>query len=1340
MTEEIRNPNSQNGVPPDGAEPESNERHGGDANATTGFFPDSAPPRLVEAVKEYLARREQGIRVNRRELLERYADVSAELEKCLGGLEFIEGAAPRFSEGDSMPSGVRTLEGEAAGQPLGDFQIIREVARGGMGIVYEAEQLSLRRRVALKVLPFAAALDSRALQRFRQESLAAAQLDHPHIVHVYGVGSDRGVHFYAMQFIEGQSLAQVIAGMKAPDARSSREAPPSAAVNRVDAVEVVDNVEESKGSRASQRQIDLASGRRKPADDLNEVDSLGAAGTLALRGAGLSTDRVGNRREYYRGIARLGIQAAEALDYAHSNGVLHRDVKPGNLLVDGMGDVWITDFGLARVECAGSLTFTGDLMGTLRYMSPEQLLAERGLVDQRTDVYSLGATLYEVLTLVPVFSAENRVELLNQIAKNDPATPRRLDRGIPEELETIVLKCLEKEPADRYATAQHLADDLRRFLEHQPIAARQPWLAERLRKWTRRHQTLVFAASVALFLSTAILAGSTIWVMSERDAAREAERNEAAQVLVSRAATADAQQARERAEESRKAAEESRNLEERQRLLAEAANNESLAAAARARSEQQTAQQTAEFVINLFRSGDAMGLQGTGFRTPRETIHGVTIADLLSRAADRVRIELQSQPETQATLLDTLGDIYRNLGMFSRAEPLLADALELRRRHLPEEDARIGESLHHLGWLKYDAGDHIGAESLYRAALEHFENWPPADLRARLRVQMSFAWLVCDQKADDAERIFRKVLAACHGKEKEYAVELTAAQAGLVSALYAQGRHDDAQLATLKQLADRNQLLVAKGIALAKEAEERSRAKDFNTALEIQHQLIEMVREQLGTEHPSYALLLGEAAGFNRRKGDWREAEKLMRESMEYGRRSLGDHPKVWEAVISFATDLGNRGDFDEGEELLQDVRRIVARRYAPLDPRTPGHVRAVLEKLGALHVNGGKYAQAAVEFEEVIRLNAPDVPSPAQQIAERNGKAAVQMRLVQILHFVGRLAESRQMLHDALDSVPAAEGYLRLVAVERDVGEYANAREAAMQSLAIARDNQIISGFGLGVGNPDWSDDLRVFHETAQSELRWREILDRAKRETLGDSPMDVGNVAASLGDLLSFRGRFAEAEPFYRQALAIRRGCVAEDDTHCTNEMLRLARALIGKGEHAEGLRLAREAVALRDKRYGREHLWFPVALKELAADLDSAGEVAEARTIMMKALELRMRKLPLVHPFVSKDHAILAALHQKLGEHQAAGELLRGYLEPLRKLLPDRSWRIAELESLLAESLIELGDLSGAEKLLLHALPIHDADRTFRPDAPHTTRKQLVRLHETWQKPAEASRFRE
>ena len=219
----------------------------------------------------------------------------------------------------------------------------------------------------------------------------------------------------------------------------------------------------------------------------------------------------------------MGIRVAEALDYAHQHGVLHRDVKPGNLLLDEGGKVYITDFGLARVENETNLTRTGDLMGTLRYMSPEQATAARGLVDQRTDVYSLGATLYELLTLRPVFTAEDRAVLLRQIAEDDPLPPRKLNRSIPVDLETILLKCLEKAPSRRYESALGLADDLQRYLDHRPLMARRAGLREGVMKWTRRHQTLVLSAEFfTLLVAIGISIGSYL-VMRERSKTAQLE-------------------------------------------------------------------------------------------------------------------------------------------------------------------------------------------------------------------------------------------------------------------------------------------------------------------------------------------------------------------------------------------------------------------------------------------------------------------------------------------------------------------------------------------------------------------------------------------------------------------------------------------------------------------------------------------------------------------------------------------------------------------------------------------------------------------------------------------------
>ena len=353
---------------------------------------------------------------------------------------------------------------------LGDFRIIREIGRGGMGVVYEAEQISVGRPVALKVLPFASMLDERRLARFRNEVRAAGQLHHTNIVPIFAVGSDRGVHFYAMQLVAGQTLADIIT-----DSRRAR---------RLDDIGPV------------------------PPDSAGVVSANGDTARAAL-----STVRTKDSAAFYRTVAQLGIQAAEALEHAHSCGIVHRDIKPSNLLMDERGSLWLTDFGLASVESDANLTMTGDLLGTLRYMSPEQTRGSRVVLDHRTDIYSLGATLYELVTLRPPFEAADRNELLRKINVIEPQAPRRIEPAIPADLETIVLKAMSKNAADRYATAQHMADDLQRFLDRKPIAARRPSLLEGGRKWAIRHTALVAIAAGSLAIIAAVGTAATLFTI-----------------------------------------------------------------------------------------------------------------------------------------------------------------------------------------------------------------------------------------------------------------------------------------------------------------------------------------------------------------------------------------------------------------------------------------------------------------------------------------------------------------------------------------------------------------------------------------------------------------------------------------------------------------------------------------------------------------------------------------------------------------------------------------------------------------------------------------------------------
>ncbi len=435
--------------------------------------------RVISAVKEYMRLLDTGIAPSLEQFLQQHSAISAELRPSLEGLALVHRAAePKLSS-------MVAPDAEFTSKPIGDFQIVGELGRGGMGVVYEAIQLSLGRHVALKVLPFAAGLDEVRLQRFRNEAHAAAALHHTHIVPVYAVGSDRGVHYYAMQRIDGSTLVEFIERMRAS------------------------NVD-------------------RPTSDASDTQKIfrGTTGTVydpSVRQSTILSESSASRRRYYQSVVRMVHQAAEAIQHAHQYGVIHRDIKPANLLLDSVGKIWVTDFGLAQVQNdASHLTRTGDPMGTLRYMSPEQAAGNRDELDHRTDIYSLGVTLYELLTLTPAIQGNGYREMLNHVALHDPPAPRSVDPSLPLELDTIVRKAIAKVPGERYASAGAFAEDLQAWLEDKPIAAKPPTPLERLNKWRRRNNGLVAVASVFLLLATLGLMTTTLVVWRAQQNTAEA--------------------------------------------------------------------------------------------------------------------------------------------------------------------------------------------------------------------------------------------------------------------------------------------------------------------------------------------------------------------------------------------------------------------------------------------------------------------------------------------------------------------------------------------------------------------------------------------------------------------------------------------------------------------------------------------------------------------------------------------------------------------------------------------------------------------------------------------------
>ena len=377
------------------------------------------------------------------------------------------------------------LESSAREKRIGDFQILRRIGSGGMGVVYEAQQISMGRRVALKVLPLAALVQERGVQRFHNEVRAVAVLDHPNIVSVYSVGEERGVHYFAMQLIQGQTMSAVIQALKTTRANG--------------AVLQSDDI----ASAATPLPLDPPSALANASETISDERSLGR-----------DADSSEIRPTYFQSLTKLGVQAASAVQHAHDHGILHRDIKPGNLMIDSKGQLFVTDFGLARMESEAAPTGTGNIIGTLRYMSPEQA-SGKGVVDYRCDIYALGVTLYELFTLRPPFVANDRKELIRKIVLEDPPRPRAINRDIPVELQNIVLKAIEKDPANRYASARELEDDLRAFLEFRPIKAKAPSVPQLVAKWMHRHRSLVRAVAATLVFAC-LVAGTMLWRESGR--------------------------------------------------------------------------------------------------------------------------------------------------------------------------------------------------------------------------------------------------------------------------------------------------------------------------------------------------------------------------------------------------------------------------------------------------------------------------------------------------------------------------------------------------------------------------------------------------------------------------------------------------------------------------------------------------------------------------------------------------------------------------------------------------------------------------------------------------------
>ena len=421
---------------------------------------------LDRLADDFLSRMRNGERPSIESYQDQFPDLAEEIEEVLTSVAMIEDLK---RQSDSLPGNSAKKWDIGDLERIGDYKIVAELGRGGMGVVFQAVHESLGRQVAIKILP-GKVFDQTTLDRFHKEAQAAANLHHSNIVNVFGVGEENGLHYYVMEFVEGVSFADLIHFLKQqPRTRSDASTPPE-----IPTRETVSEKNESKlGAQPASPQKESV---------INDIDWI--------------PQFQGNLHRY-RWSAELVAQIADGLEYSHGRMILHRDIKPGNFLLDKTGKPWITDFGLVKMLAEQTMTQTGNLFGTPQYLAPESL---EGTYNQRSEVYCLGVTMYELVTLSPAYDQSTPTEVLKSIASSNPKSLRMIARDLPVDLRTIIEKAIDRDPASRYGSAAELRDDLNRFLQDRPIAARPVSNVEKAWRWSKRNPLPAALGSLSLLL------------------------------------------------------------------------------------------------------------------------------------------------------------------------------------------------------------------------------------------------------------------------------------------------------------------------------------------------------------------------------------------------------------------------------------------------------------------------------------------------------------------------------------------------------------------------------------------------------------------------------------------------------------------------------------------------------------------------------------------------------------------------------------------------------------------------------------------------------------------------
>ena len=813
-----------------------------------------------------------------------------------------EGAAT-FFEPQTGPAAAGPL-GLTPGRTLGDFTLIQRLGRGGMGEVWEAQQEGLERKVALKLL-LSDRVGQKGMDFFAREGRAGGRLAHPGIISVYGTGETEGLHWIAMELVEG-----------ACDLKRSLE---------------------------------------------------------GIRGEGELPE------DYYPQAAEFIAEVADALEAAHASHVIHRDLKPGNIMVTTDDRAKVADFGLAKLLDEHSLSVEGDVVGTYYYMSPEQVTAKRAEMDHRTDIFSLGVVLYEMLTLVRPFEGDTTEQVAEKILWEDAPSPIEIRSKVPLDLAVICNKAMEKEPGRRYGTMAELAADLRRHLANEPIEARPSGAVVRLQKWVRRNPTKSVAAGVAA--AALVVISLLAWQLSveksqlaetnEQLATKTDEAEASAELAVARAdelAVTNAeldvqrQQAEEARDEATKRAEELQQVSDFQASQLGSVDPDAMGQAIRT-----------EVLARTREAGERAGRELAVLEEEQATLGGlmaqadftgIALKALDEQIFEGALRELESfgnQPLVQAQLFDVVGVTLRDLGLLDRALGPLEQAVEIRRRELGDEHPGTLDSINNLGMLFQYQGKYAEAEPLYREDLEVSRRTLGDEHPSTLISINNLGVLFQDQgKYSEAEALYREAVEVRRRTlGDEHPKTLTSIN-NLGLLFDSQGKYSEAEPLYREALEARRRTLGDEHSETLTSVNNLGllfyQQGKYDDAGPLMREALEARRRTLGDEHPKTLTSISNMASLLFKQGKNAEGELLMHEDLEVSRRTLGDeHPSTLTSLSTLGVHFSRQGRFAEAEPLLREALETRRRTLGEEHPDTMNSINS----MGSLFFRLGKYDEA---------------------------------------------------------------------------------------------------------------------------------------------------------------------------------------------------------------------------------------------------------------------------------------------------------------------------------------------------------------------------------------------